>query len=230
MSQLQGYKITIVDNSHNRQDIAAILMVNNCGLSFHKISMMIPNKWTLAEPFPCSEGKNPRAVKIIKCWPSSPFCASYQVVVSSTKPTFFVHVYVLIVQIRIVVITILQLSWKSECSSTTWLTTPQHDYLSGLCVSTVMLRTGGQDLEPTKGNIVSQHFDLSQEWKVSLQVVTLKRTDPHKRFYFSSNLLATHEEPLIFFILLVVGMVMFTATGPLLFSSIIQKVCSLLLQ
>ena len=169
-------------------------------------------------------------MKIIKCWPSYSFCASYQVVVSSTKPTFFVHVYVLIVQIRIVVITILQLSWKSECSSTTWLTTPQHDYLSGLCVSTVMLRTGGQDLEPTKGNIVSQHFDLSQEWKVSLQVENLKRTDSHTRFYFSSNLPATQKDTLIFFILLVVGMVMSTATGPLLFSSIIWKGYSFILQ
>ena len=144
---------------------------------------------------------------------------------------FFLFMFMFsFVEIRIVIITILQLSWKSEYCSTTWLTTPQQYYHSGLCVSTVMLRTGGQELEPTKGNIVSQHFDLSQEWKVSLQVENLKRTDSHTRFYFSSNLPATQKDTLIFFILLVVGTVMSTATGPLLFSSIIQKVCSLLLQ
>ena len=142
---------------------------------------------------------------------------------------FFLFMFMfLFVQIRIDVITIC--NWVENLSIQLQLGWPQHYHLSGLCVSTVMLRTGGQDLEPTKGNIVSQHFDLSQEWKVSLQVENLKRTDSHTRFYFSSNLPATQKDPLIFFILLAVGMVMSTATGPLLFSSIICEVYSFILQ
>ena len=124
-------------------------------------------------------------------------------------------------------------NWVENLSIPVQLGWPRHNtttYISGLCVSTVMLRTGGQELEPTKGNIVSQHFDLNQEWRVSLQVENLKRADCHTSFYFSSNLPATQQEPLIFFILLVVGMVTSTETGPLLFSSIIHKVYSLFLQ